>query len=181
MKAAARRGLRGARTASVREWDLLAGWFRPGMAAAVAILLGALLGVVGVSGTPACSSPKRWDPPKAPPNSWRPRYLIRRCAVPATGGAVMAGPRWRAAALLVGAFVAGVAVGGIAGRWVGPRIWEREGRPTPGHAVDVLSRRLDLRPSPEGQRARDLRAPEAGVRHALARYRAAQSTLWSNS
>ncbi|HTK42162.1 MAG TPA: hypothetical protein VL287_11290 [Gemmatimonadales bacterium] len=45
MKAAARRGLRGARTASVREWDLLAGWFRPGMAAAVAILLGALLGV----------------------------------------------------------------------------------------------------------------------------------------
>ena len=45
MKAAARRGLRGARPASVREWDLLAGWFRPGMAAAVAILLGALLGV----------------------------------------------------------------------------------------------------------------------------------------
>lgn len=45
MKAAARRGIRQFRPAAVREWDLLAGWFRPGMAAAVAVLLGALIGV----------------------------------------------------------------------------------------------------------------------------------------
>jgi hypothetical protein len=45
MKVAARRGRRPARPASMREWDLLAGWFRPGMAAAVAILVGALIGV----------------------------------------------------------------------------------------------------------------------------------------
>jgi len=60
---------------------------------------------------------------------------------------VIGGPRWRAAALLLGAFVAGVAVGSIASRWLGPRFWGREGRPTPGHAVDVLSHRLKLRPS----------------------------------
>jgi hypothetical protein len=45
MKAAARRGLRQARPAVQREWDFLAGWFRPGIAAAVAILVGALIGV----------------------------------------------------------------------------------------------------------------------------------------
>jgi len=79
----------------------------------------------------------------------------------------MAGPRWRAAALLVGAFVAGVAVGGIGGRWIGPRIWEREGRPTPGHAVDVLSRRLDLRPSQKDS-----------VRAIFERRKPAFDTLW---
>jgi hypothetical protein len=45
MKAAARRERRSGRAVSVRVWDLLAGWFRPGMAAAVAILLGALISV----------------------------------------------------------------------------------------------------------------------------------------
>jgi hypothetical protein len=59
---------------------------------------------------------------------------------------VIAGPRWRAAALLVGAFLAGIAVGVIGGRFLGGRFWER-GRPTPGHAVEMLSHRLGLRPA----------------------------------
>jgi hypothetical protein len=59
---------------------------------------------------------------------------------------VIAGPRWRAAALLFGAFLAGIAVGVIGGRFLGGRFWER-GRPTPGHAVEMLSHRLGLRPS----------------------------------
>ncbi|HZE75406.1 MAG TPA: hypothetical protein VE091_08875 [Gemmatimonadales bacterium] len=59
---------------------------------------------------------------------------------------MIAGPRWRAAALLFGAFLAGIAVGVIGGRFLGGRFWER-GRPTPGHAVEMLSHRLGLRPS----------------------------------
>ena len=35
------------------------------------------------------------------------------------------GPRWRAVALLVGVFVAGIAVGGFGGRWLGPRTTSR--------------------------------------------------------
>jgi hypothetical protein len=79
----------------------------------------------------------------------------------------MAGPRWRAVTLLVGAFVAGVAVGAIGGRWLGPRIWGREPRPTPGHAVDMLSRRLDLRPSQQDS-----------VRAIFERRKPAFDTLW---
>ena len=60
---------------------------------------------------------------------------------------MIGGPRWRGIALLLGSFVAGVAVGSIASRWLGPRFWGHEGRPTPAHAVDMLSRRLQLRPS----------------------------------
>lgn len=59
---------------------------------------------------------------------------------------MIAGPRWRAGALLVAAFLAGIAVGLIGGRVLGPRFWPR-GRPTPAHAVEALGRRLGLRPS----------------------------------
>jgi hypothetical protein len=80
---------------------------------------------------------------------------------------MMAGPRWRAVALLVVMFVAGVAVGGFGVRRLGPRIWGREGRATPGHAVDVLSRRLDLRPSQKDS-----------VRAIFERRKPAFDTLW---
>ena len=76
------------------------------------------------------------------------------------------GPRWRAVALLVGVFIAGIAVGGFGGRWLGPRIWHRE-RATPGHAVDMLSHRLGLRPS-----QRD------SVRAIFERRKPAFDTLW---
>jgi hypothetical protein len=59
---------------------------------------------------------------------------------------VIAGPRWRAGALLFGVFLAGIAVGAIGSRLLGPRLWGR-GRPTPGRAVEMLSHRLGLRPS----------------------------------
>jgi hypothetical protein len=80
---------------------------------------------------------------------------------------VISGPRWRAAALLIGAFLAGIAVGSIGSRWLGPRFWGREGRPTAAHAVDVLSRRLSLRPS-----QRD------SVRAIFERRRPAFDSLW---
>jgi len=56
------------------------------------------------------------------------------------------GPRWRAGALLVGAFIAGIAVGAIGVHMLGPRFGWR-GRPTPARAVEMLSHRLGLRPA----------------------------------
>jgi hypothetical protein len=79
---------------------------------------------------------------------------------------VIAGPRWRAAALLFGVFVAGIAVGAIGGRFFGPHFWPL-GRPTPGRAVETLSRRLGLRPS-----QRD------SVRAIFERRRPAFDSLW---
>ena len=80
---------------------------------------------------------------------------------------MISGPRWRAAALLIGAFLAGIAVGSFGSRWLGPRFWGREGRPTAAHAVDVLGRRLSLRPS-----QRD------SVRAIFERRRPAFDSLW---
>jgi hypothetical protein len=42
---AARQGGRPGRPGSLPEWELLARWFRPGIAAAAAILVGALVGI----------------------------------------------------------------------------------------------------------------------------------------
>ncbi len=76
------------------------------------------------------------------------------------------GPRWRAGALLVGAFLAGIAVGVIGGRVLFPRFWPR-GRPTPTHAAEALGRHLGLRPS-----QRD------SVRAIFERRRPAFDSLW---
>jgi hypothetical protein len=79
---------------------------------------------------------------------------------------VIAGPRWRALALLLGAFLAGIGVGMIGGHFFGSRFWPR-GRPTPAHAVEALGRRLGLRPS-----QRD------SVRAIFERRRPAFDSLW---
>jgi hypothetical protein len=81
--------------------------------------------------------------------------------------AVIGAPRWRAAALLLAAFVAGIGLGAIGSRWLGLHGWRREGRATPAHAVDMLSRRLGLRP-----------AQEDSVRAIFERRKPAFDTLW---
>lgn len=49
------------------EWDLLAGWFRPGIAAAAAVLVGALLGVgAGDSSSSTLSLAEALGPVEAP-------------------------------------------------------------------------------------------------------------------
>jgi len=67
VREAARRARRADRSGNVAEWDLLAGWFRPGIAAAAAILVGALVGVgVGNRSSPTVSLAEALGPVEAP-------------------------------------------------------------------------------------------------------------------
>lgn len=79
---------------------------------------------------------------------------------------MITGPRWRAVALLLVAFAAGVGVGVFGGRALGPRFGPH-GRLTPGRAVELLGHRLSLRPS-----QRD------SVRAIFERRRPAFDSLW---
>jgi hypothetical protein len=74
--------------------------------------------------------------------------------------------QWRATLLLVVVFLAGVGVGVVGWRLLGPP--RRGGRPSPDRAVEMLDRRLHLRP---GQRD--------SVRAALERHRSELDSVWA--
>jgi heavy-metal resistance protein len=75
-------------------------------------------------------------------------------------------PRWRATVLLIVVFLAGVGVGVVGWRLLGPP--RRGGRPSPDRAVEMLDRRLHLR---AGQRD--------SVRAVLERHRPELDSVWA--
>jgi hypothetical protein len=67
MRDAARQGRRSRQPAPLAEWELLARWFRPGIAAAAAILVGALIGAgLGERSASTASLAQTLGPAEAP-------------------------------------------------------------------------------------------------------------------